>query len=200
MNIIKIGLAAALLLFLSGCKTTIVTSTVTADFRTKQGAYVVGYTENKAGRVMIEDRLVADLIERDMVAWASHLTLENIIGATPQEIKNKASEKKALSVIVLNRVASDASDSIVKNPDRISPIHPTLKAFHAHSLEAHGKTYDPEQEVFVEVNLFILDGDEAKLFWSGTTWTFDATDQTAAVNDISKTIADQLALVRDRYR
>ena len=199
MKIVKFVLFVSLYLSLLSC-TTVETTTVTADFRQKQGVYVVGYTENADTRVMLENQLVSDLTKRDMVAWASHLTLADVINATPQEIKDKAAEKKALSVIILNRVAADASDSVVKNPARISPKHTTLQAFYSHSRELVGSSYDAEQEVFVEVNLFILDGDEAKLFWSGTTWTFNADDRPATIQDISTTVADQLALVRDRYR
>ncbi|HIG40932.1 MAG TPA: hypothetical protein EYQ14_10385 [Gammaproteobacteria bacterium] len=184
---------------LSSC-TSIETTTVTADFREKEGVFVVGYTENADTRITLEDQLVSDLTKREMVAWPSHLTLGDVINTTPQEIIDKAAEKKALSVIILNRVAADASDSVVKNPERISPKHSTLQAFYSHSRDMQGNTYDAEQEVFVEVNLFILDRGEAKLFWSGTTWTFNADDRPAAIKDISSTIADQLEQVRKRYR
>lgn len=199
MKLVNLLLPIALSVFISSCTTT-ETSSVTADFREKEGVYIVGYTDITDTRIMLEDQLASDLTKRDMLAWPSHLTLDDITNATPQEIKDKAAEKKALSLIILNRVAADASDSVIKNPKRISPKHSTLQAFYTHSRMLVENSYDADQEVFVEVNLFILDGDEAKLFWSGTTWTFNANDRPAAIRDISAIVADQLAQVRDKYK
>ncbi|MCZ6710645.1 MAG: hypothetical protein O7B25_09800, partial [Gammaproteobacteria bacterium] len=54
--------------------------------------------------------------------------------------------------------------------------------------------------VFAEVNLFILDGEAANLYWSGTTWSFHADGEGTAIRGISETIADQLQQVRDSAR
>ena len=88
----------------------------------------------------------------------------------------------------------------MKNPSRISPAHPTLQAFYGHSKSQAGNITQQGEEVFAEVNLFILDKDEAKLYWSGTTWTFQADDKGRAVRDFGDTIAKQIAELRNRYR
>ncbi len=104
-----------------------------------------------------------------------------------------------ISVIVINQVSRDATNSVVRNPERISPAHPDLQAFYDYS-RGRQPVVEQGQEVFAEVNLFVLDGDKANLFWSGTTWSFQADGQGTAIRGISETIANQLEKVRDQAR
>ncbi len=117
----------------------------------------------------------------------------------PAKVIAEAEARKLLAVLLINQVAGDASDSIVKNPKRISPLHPTLRAFYEHSKQ-NISSYDQSQEVFAEVNLFVLNKGEATLIWSGTTWSFRADGKGTAIGDISATIVDQIARLRARYR
>jgi len=175
------------------------TTLISVDFRTQAGVYVVGYTANSAIRLLVEDQLVSDIIARNMVAYPSHPDIDDITSSTPAQVIGKAKDKKAVGVIVVNQVAADASDSIVQDPRRVSPTHPDIQAFYEYS-KGQNENFEEGQEVFAEVNLFIIQGDTANLLWSGTTWSFHADNRGSAVVGISEIIADQLRQVRDRYR
>ena len=188
------------LLFLTGCNVQPTVTTVTADFRNQRGIYIVAYTPVRNIRKAMEDELAKNLALKTMVAVPSYDDFYDITTSTPQEVISKAKAQKLLAVLVINQVESDGSQGIVKNPRRISPAHPTLQAFYEHSKSQAENVYQQDQEVFAEVNLFILDKDEAKLYWSGTTWTFQADGKGRAIRDFGDTIAKQIATLRNRYR
>lgn len=183
---------------ISAC-TAVETKMVTADFRKQEGLYIVAYTQNKVGRMRVEDRLASDLGSRNIIAVPSYLDIADVTNTTPTKVIAQAEARKLLAVLLINQVAGDASDSIIKNPRRISPLHPTLRAFYEHSKQ-DVSSYDQNQEVFAEVNLFVLNKGEATLIWSGTTWSFRADGKGAAIGDISATIVDQIARLKARYR
>ena len=194
MRLMLLGLSVVML---AGCaaKTTV----IRADFTKGAGVYVVGYTPDPEIRTGIEEQLVADLRAREMIAYPSHVDIPDIAASSRKELIASANERSVIGVIVINQVAADASDIIVQDPQRVSPTHPDLQAFYAYSKDRK-QTFDPDRRVFAEVNLFILDGDIANLFWSGTTWSFSADGQGTAIRGISETIADQLRQVRDTSR
>lgn len=161
---------------------------------------MVGYTEDPEIQIRMEDQLVADLEAQNIIAFASHKDVVKITESTPQQVIDVAQAKKSLGIIVINQVSRDASDSIIQNPERISPLHPTLQEFYSYSRNLAGESYTQDQEVFAEVNFFILDHGEAKLFWSGTTWSFNGDNRGAAIRDISSMISQQLVELRDRFR
>lgn len=182
-------------MLLGGCSETTI---LQVDLTQQQGLYVVGYTEDPVIRSRMEEQLVADLIEQDIIALASYQDIIEIIESTPQELIDEAMGKKVLGIIVINQVAADASDSIVQNPDRISPLHPTIQEFYAYSRDLAGQAYAQDRETFAEVNLFLLDNGEAKLYWSGTTWSFNVDNQGSAIRGISNLIVQQLVALRER--
>ena len=190
-----------IIVIVGGCgSTSVTTSTVTADFRKQKGVYVIAYTADQIVRTRMELQLANDLAALDMFAIPSFEDIDDITSTKPEEVIAKANEKKLLGLLLINQVSADGSDSLVKNPKRISPSHPTLREFYSYTRGQVAEKYDADQEVFAEVNLFILDRGEAKLFWSGTTWSFRADNKGTAIRDMSDTIARQLAQVRDRYR
>jgi hypothetical protein len=182
---------------LSACTTQ--PTVIRADFTKAAGVYVVGYALDPAIRTGIEEQLVADLRARQMIAFPSHVDIPDITASNRSELIASANARQVISVIVINPVAADASDSIVEDPNRVSPTHPDLQAFYAYS-KSQQQTFDPSQRVFAEVNLFILDGEAANLYWSGTTWSFHADGEGTAIRGISETIADQLQQVRESAR
>lgn len=197
----KISAGLVLVVMLqAACTNSYETSTITADFRHKSGVYIVGYTDNQSARTEIETTLANDLRMNEIEAHKSIDDFANISTATADQLRVKANEKSVLAVIVLNRVSTDASDSVVQNPARVSPLHPSLQEFYAQSSLESADNFADSDAVFVEVNLFIIDGSEAKLYWSGTTWTNQGTDQSVAITDIAKTISDQLVNLRDSKR
>lgn len=183
---------------LVGCQPTV--SVISVDLRTQEGVYIVAYTDDRTIRTRMEQQLADDLSKLQMVAITSYSDIDDITSSSAEEVIAKAMQKKLVGLLVINQVGADGSDNIVKNPKRISPGHPTLQEFYSYSKDKLAKTFPQNQEVFAEVNLFILDGGEAKLFWSGTTWSFQADNKGTAIRDMSDMIAKQLALVRDRYR
>jgi hypothetical protein len=162
------------------------------DLTEQAGVYVVGYTGNPTVRTAIEDQLVGDLEARGMTAWPSHADLPDLAGRTAPDVVSAAEQHAAIGVILVNQVAADASDSVVENPKRITPLHPDLQTFFTQSREEMTDNHQPDQYVFAEVNLFLLDGQATRLYWSGTTWSFVADGQGTALRGISETIADQL--------
>lgn len=189
-------MAAAMLL--SACATQ--TTVIRADFTQGEGALIVGYATDPAVRIAIEDQLVDDLTARNMVAHPSHPDIADITTSNREQLIALARAKKAVSVLVVNQVASDASDSVVQNPARVSPNHPDLRAFYDYTEANQPVAPQVGQSVLAEVNLFIVDGDKANLFWSGTTWSFRADGQGTALRDISALVADQLQQVRTDAR
>ena len=176
------------------------TTVIRADFTKAAGVYVVGYTPDPAIRTAMEEQLVADLRARDAIAYPSHVDIPDITASNRDELIASANARTAIGIIVINQATADAADSVVQNPQRVSPAHPDVQAFYDYSKDAQDAPLDPNQRVFAEVNLFIVDGDVANLFWSGTTWSFHADGQGSAIRSISETIADQLQHVRDTAR
>ena len=185
-------------LLLSACTTQ--TTVIRADFTERAGVYVVGYSADPTIRHPIEDQLVTDLTTRDMTAFASHADIPDITASNRDQLLDMANTKRAIGVLLINQVASDASDSVVENPQRVSPRHPDLRAFYAYTQENQPAPPGEDQTVLAEVNLFIVDDDEANLYWSGTTWSFQADGKGTAIRDISALVADQLQQVSKNAR
>jgi hypothetical protein len=175
------------------------TQVFSTDLTTQSGVYILGYTTNSAIRIAMEDQLVADLARQDMLAWASHNDLPDLQRITPPDVVAAANGKQAIGVVLINQVAADASDSVLSNPDRVTPLHPDLQAFFQ---EAHAEMEDnvePGTPVFAEVNLFLVDGAATRLYWSGTTWSFHADGNGTAIREISATIATQMRNARREF-
>lgn len=173
------------------------TTVIRADLTKRAGLYIVGYTADTVLRTAMEDQLASDLRARDLVGYTSHLDIPDITASTVDELKAKANGRAAIGVVVVNEVAADASDSVVTHPDRISPLHKDLQSFYEYSKSREPRPPDPDQQVFAEVNFFVLDGQTATLVWSGTTWSFRADGQGTALRGISELIANELVKVRD---
>lgn len=184
---IPIGLIAFLL---AACSTQ--TTVLRADFSKRAGIYVVGFAQNPAVRTAMENQLVNDLTSRDILAFASHSDIPDITLSSRSQLLSMANAKQAIGILVVNQAAADASDSVVQNPQRVSPKHADLRAFYDYTKANQAEPIQPDQRVFAEVNLFILDGDLANLFWSGTTWSFHADGEGTALRGISELIANQL--------
>jgi hypothetical protein len=185
------------LLSVAACVTE--TKVIKADLTQGQGVYVVGFTERIDIRIRLEDQLVSDLKASNMIARASHLDIANITRSTRKDVVAQANAQHLLAVLLINQVAADASDSVVEDPKRISPTHPDLQAFYEHANTNSPSTPKNDQRVFAEINLFIVDGDDANLFWSGTTWSVNADGQGGAISDVSQVVVDQLAAVRSQF-
>lgn len=157
-----------------------------------EGLYVVAYTDDMRVRIRMEEQLVTDLATYGIVAVPSFLDFDNITEAPHQRVINTATEKKLLGIIVLNEVAADGSGSIVQNPNRVSPLHPTLQNYYEYSKSVVTEPIS-NSEAFAEVNLFALNEGAATLYWYGTTWAFNVDNQGGAIRNISFTISEQLA-------
>ena len=197
-RIITVGI----LLLCSACVTQ--TEVVSADFTQQRGVYIVGFSDDRALRMQLEDELATHLSEEGMIAFPSHFDISNITTSDRDTVADAAMRKNAISVLVINQVSIDASDSIIADPKRVSPLHPDLRAFFAHAVERSQELPDSQHRVFAEVNLFVLDHnrlqDGANLFWSGTMWSDVGDRRAEAVEDVSTRIAEQLALVRDQVQ
>ncbi|MEM1436834.1 MAG: hypothetical protein AAGG11_22490 [Pseudomonadota bacterium] len=181
---------------LVGCATR--TEVTTYDFSSRAGLYVLGYTTQEELRRAVEDRLVADIKARDMVAFASYVDLPVLEQTSRSSLLAAANEKQAIAILVVNQV-TPGEDGVIDNPARITPEHPDLAAFYEYSKTVQ-RDYEPGSEVLAEVNAFLLQEDGARLIWSGTTWSFDADGQGSAISGISDNIANELSQMRDTLR
>ena len=184
----------AVLLF-TGCARPDVIRT---DLTQNEGVYVLAYSTNGEIRRAMEDQLVADLNEQAMVAYASYRDLPDIASTTRDSVLAAANAKHTVAVIVINQVVP-GEDGVIDNPLRVSPLHPDLQAFYAHTKNVEDN-YDADREVFAEVNAFWIDGEKTRLAWSGTTWSFQADGAGGAIRGISETVATELRKIRDEFR
>lgn len=182
--------------WLTACVTR--TDVIQTDLTRNAGAYVIGYSTVPEIRQSFEDQLVQDLKEREIVAYASYTDLPDIQATTRNSVLAAAHAKKTVAVVVINQVVA-GEDGVVENPLRISPDHPDLQAFYDHTRSLE-KNFEPDREVFAEVNAFFIDGDKTRLFWSGTTWSFQADGAGGAIGGISETIANEMRKIRDEMR
>jgi len=145
----------------------------------------------------MENQMVSDFEALSIKARASHTDIDDIVASNRDEILAAANATTMMTVLVINQVAADASDSVVTDPERISPLHPDLQAFYSSVQDKVPEPVGANQRVFAEVNLFLIDEDSADLYWSGTTWSVNADGDGGAVRDISRMVADQLIAVRN---
>lgn len=174
------------------------TEVTSYDFSQRAGVYVVGYSANEEVRRGIEDQLIADLQSREMVAFASYADFPNLPVMSRRLLLDAANAKQAMAVMVVNQVVP-GQDGVIDNPVRITPEHPDLAAFYEYTKSVE-QNFDPNKEVFAEVNAFLIEGDHTKLVWSGTTWSFDADGEGGAISGISTNIADELGEIRDALK
>lgn len=169
------------------------------DFSHTQGAYILGYSADRDIRTRFEDQLVADLAARDIQAWPSYPDIPDATATDRETVLAAANARQAMFVVLAEQVPpGEQAVSQTKRPERITHEHPDLKEFYEHTREDAGN-YDPSQEVFVEVSAYLVQDDRAKLFWSGTTWSFEADGEGTAIRDISTTIADAIARAREQF-
>jgi hypothetical protein len=166
----------------------------TYDFSKRAGLYVLGYTASEEVRQRVEQQLVADVEARGMTAWPSHVDLPVLRQTSRSTVLNAANAKQALAVLVVNQVVP-GEGGLIENPLRISPEHPDLAAFYEYTKSVE-REFDPNKEVFAEVNAFLIEGDRGRLVWSGTTWSFDADGKGGAIGGMSTNIADELEDIR----
>ena len=190
-------LLIALLVPIAGCTQTNVFET---DLTRQRGVYIVGYTPDKQIRVLFENQLRDDLAVKNIIGYPSHNDIEDITSSDAELVLKMVNAHKNVAVVVINQVTLENSTSIIKNPNRISPDHPDLRAFYEHTKEQAKRTHNTTGTVFAEVNAFAVDGEKTRLVWSGTTWSFDADGAGGAITGISDMIASELVKIRDRYR
>lgn len=184
----------------AGCADQPTSDVTVMDYRNAEGAYVLVYSTDQEFRTLFEDRLVADLAEREFVAFASYPDLPDALDTGRVELLSAANARKAMFVLVVEEVKhGEAGIARSTNPGRISHEHPTLRDFYEHTRPANHE-HDDDDQVFVEVSGFLIQGDYAKLIWSGTTWSFRADDQEGRISDLSATIAQAIDDARRKRR
>ena len=190
-----------LLMLLTTCVLGCVTQTkvLNADLTQRQGVYVVGFSDEAEIRNQLEDQIVLDLGTNNVKAYASHLDFAEVKRSTRESVIASANTHAMLAILVVNQVSADASDSIIQDPKRVSPTHPDLRAFYDYNKKNSLPAPTDNALVLAEVNLFIIEGDQASLFWSGTTWSENADGKGSAISDVSDLVARQISAVRAKY-
>lgn len=183
----------SLVLIVSACATK--PDVISYDFSTRAGGYVVGFTTDEGIRRAIEDQLVADLRANEMIAFPSYVDLPSLSSLNRDAVLKAANAKQVLAILVINQVVP-GEDGVIDNPLRITPEHPDLASFYEFTKSVE-RNFDPDKEVFAEVNAFLIEGSNTRLIWSGTTWSFNADGKGGAISDMSGNIADELGQIRD---
>lgn len=172
---------------------------VVMDFRNTSGAYILAYTADVDLRTRFEDQLVADLAARDIQAWPSYPDIPQATATTREDVLSAANARQAMFVILAERVPPDGqAEAQTRRPERITHEHPDLREFYEHTRPAEAPA-DTDKEVWVEVSAYLIQGDRAKLFWTGTSWSFAADGEGGAIADISTTIANAIARARAQF-
>lgn len=192
-----------LLLLLTLCASCASSSTdndvMVMDFRNTRGAYILGYTSDLDVRTRFEDQLVADLAAHDIRAWPSYPDIPEATEATREDVLTAADAKHAMFVILAERVPPGGEAvAQTKRPERITHEHPDLREFYEHNRPKEEPS-DPDRAVWVEISAYLIQGDRAKLFWTGTTWSFATDGEDGAIADISATIANAIARARAQF-
>lgn len=183
-------------LFVIGCSSPPETEVTVIDYRNTSGAYVLAYSPDEELRTRFEDRLVSDLGERGLKAFPSYPDIPDIHDSSREVLLGAANAKKAMFVLVVDEVRH-GEKGIIPGDNRFTHEHPTLQDFYEHSKPEEHEHGDDEQ-VFVEVSAFLIQGEFAKLVWSGTTWSINADGDDTRIADISATIADAIYTARRR--
>ena len=166
------------------------------DYRDAEGAYVLVYSTDDELRTMFEDRLVADFAARDMLAIPSYPDLPDVKASNRERLLGAAKARKAMFVLIVEEVKhGEHGVTRTTNPARITHEHPSLQEFYAHTNPADHE-HDEDTDVFVEVSGFVIQGDYAKLIWSGTTWSFAADGEEGRISELSVTIANAIDQAR----
>lgn len=197
---LRFTLSTILLALCAGCASSTTDDDVMIlDFRNTGGAYILAYTADADIRTRFEDQLVADLAARDIKAWPSYPDIPEATATSRENVLAAANAKHAMFVILAERVPPDGQAvAQTKRPERITHEHPDLREFYEHTRPAE-EPVDAEEEVWVEVSAYLIQGDRAELYWTGTSWSFAADDEGGAISDISTTIANAIARARAQF-
>ena len=193
-------LPVILLALTLGCASQSPPEVTIIDYRNTEGVYILVYSTDQEFRTLFEDQLVADLADREIVAFASHPDLPDASDTGRTKLLGAANARKAMFILVIEELMHGESGVVRSdNPNRISQDDETLREFYENTLPADHDHEDDEQ-VFVEVSGFLIQEDYAKLIWSGTTWTVRADGQEGRISDLSATIAREIDTARRKRR
>ena len=191
-----------LLTLTAGCasQTTTTSEATIIDYRNTEGAFIIVNSTDQEFRTQFEDRLVADLAARDFKGIASYPEIPDVSTTNREEVLAAANAQKAMFVLVVEELKRDEAGAVPSdNPGRITRENETLKDFYETTRPTDGD-YDEDDQVFVEVSGFLIQGDTARLIWSGTTWSFEANEQEDRIANLSATISQEIDIARRKRR
>ena len=123
---------------------------------------------------------------------------DELDAAGESDLLAAAKAQKAMFILVVEEVPHGEMGVVRSSRERITHEHPTLHDFYEHTRPAdHG--HDDDSQIFVEVSAFLIQGDYAKLFWSGTTWEVETEGGEDRIAGLSATIADAIEEARRQY-
>lgn len=189
---VRSALSLALLFGLSACVNQPNVDYI--DLTKQQGVYLVAYSTDASARLEFEAELQANLLTGGLLAFASHEDIDDITQSDANEVFLNAKRHGVVAIVVIN----NAEDTTVENPDRLRLDTPGVREH----FERIRSTSDavPGRDVILEVNAFAIDGNTAKLAWSGVTAVFEPESRTAAIEELSNGIADALRIAQQQLR
>ena len=173
----------------------------TADI-TDQRVLLVGFSPNVDVRRMFENQLQAALLDHDVSAVQSHLSIPDFAAIEHTAILAAADANQASLILMVRRLAVDDdryAAGIPEQPARGMRAYRTLQDFLA-SYEQRPPTPPPPSRQVVEVYGYTRDGAGARLIWSGFSWVDFDGNLERAIGETAELIARNMAQSRDAVR
>ncbi len=167
---------------------------IQTDLTRQKGVYLVGYSLDASARRDFENELQTNLMAGGMLAHASHADIPDITDSDATEVLQYAVERGVVAIVIIN----NAQDSAVEDVRRLQIDTPGVRE-HFDKISRQ-RAVVSGNDVVLEVNAFAIDGDTAKLAWSGVTAVFAPTSRTDAIEDLSESIAGALRSAQKRVR
>lgn len=169
---------------------------------TDQRVLLIGFSPNADVRRMFEDDLRAALLDHEVKAVQSHLSIPAFTALEHARILAAAHANEAGLILMVRRLAVDddryATD-MPERPVRDMRAYRTLQDFLS-SYEQRPPTPPPPSRQVVEVYGYTRDGAGARLIWSGFSWVDFDGNLERAIHETAELIADNMAQSRDAVR
>ncbi len=129
-----------------------------------------------------------------MTAFSSHQDIPDITASDANEVFRWARDRAVVAIVIINNV----TDTAVEDKRRLQLDTPNVHEHFEKVRQATGST--TSSDVVLEVNAFAVDGETAKLAWSGVTAVFSPNTRDEAIEELSDSIAAALRTAQHRVR
>lgn len=190
------ALAVSLFLVLSACSSTkVVEQWSDPDFhKTFTDVLVLSLNQDDTKRRVFESGFITELDKRQIESTPSYELIPNNSDLSVETIKDAIARTNIDGVLVMRQVKVKKEERYV--PPRVDYVgDPYYGSFYGY-YGAFAPIYQPgyvteDTVVHLETNLYAVDGE--KLVWTGKTETFNPSNTNSLIDDLAKTIINQLS-------